>query len=199
MIKALIFDWGGVLEFVNMNDFFKEIYTTYGTGRKLFIEHELAARLKMDMGEITTDQFIAAINRILDKKITFKEFYNIFTKHVTMNDDLFALLRKLKTKYRLFILSNNNPIMLKYMKENTDAEEIFDKVIISFQVKMKKPNPQIFLKVLEGTGIKPEECIFIDDREDLVDKAKNLGMQGIVYTDFESFLKSLKSLGIKPE
>ena len=59
----------------------------------------------------------------------------------------------------------------------------FDSVVISGEVGLRKPEPEIYLRALEETGLAPEECLFIDDLEHNVAAAAALGMVGVLHTD----------------
>ena len=89
-------------------------------------------------------------------------------------------------------MSNNNEPFYNYMKKATDFESIFDKIIVSFKEKIKKPNKLFFEKAL--IGLKPEECVYVDNKEDFAKAAENLGMKIIVYTNYEDFMKDIKKL-----
>ncbi|GLU49692.1 HAD family hydrolase [Nocardiopsis ansamitocini] len=70
--------------------------------------------------------------------------------------------------------------------------DTFDAVVISGEVGMRKPEPEIFAHALELVGLPPEECVFIDDIEHNVTAAQELGMVGIVHTDPELTRKRLE-------
>ena len=71
---------------------------------------------------------------------------------------------------------------------------LFDKVLISFQVGLKKQNLAFLKLLLKGTSIKKEECLFIDDRADHIAWGKNVGMDGIVYKTNKDLIERLSRL-----
>ena len=127
-------------------------------------------------------------------KLTVKEYYLFARKYETVNKELLEFIKKLKKKFKIFILSNNSKPTYDFIIQNKGLAELFDKILFSYQVKMKKPNPKFFQKLLEGTDISKEECILIDDRADLIAAAKNMGMKGIQYETLESLKSNLNKI-----
>jgi putative hydrolase of the HAD superfamily len=72
--------------------------------------------------------------------------------------------------------------------------ELFDQVVISGEVGLRKPDPEIFQHALDLLGLPPEECAFIDDIEHNVRAAERLGMVGVHHTDVDSTVPRLEEL-----
>ncbi|MFC2143591.1 HAD family hydrolase [Candidatus Aenigmatarchaeota archaeon] len=197
MIKEFVFDFGGVLVFSNLEEFIKEISSQYKISSDIFRQVELENRLKLDAGLITINQYFDSMEKKLNIQIDRKKYPELILKYATLNKELINIVKKLKKHYRLFMLTNNSPLGEKYIKENTEFEQIFDKIIISYHEKMKKPDPEFYKKVIEGTDIKFNECVYLDDREDLVEAGRKLGMKSIVYTTVQDFIEKITSFGVK--
>ena len=107
------------------------------------------------------------------------------------------MLRALKSKYRIAMLSNTNKVMFEskspelFKIEGLTIEDYFDDFFLSYKMGMSKPSPEIFIKVAEELGIEPNEALFIDDSQANVDAAAKLGFQTMCvkpYTDFSDKL-----------
>ena len=91
-------------------------------------------------------------------------------------------LIELKSKYRLFLLSNSNQIhyecyMSRFEKEfGYPLGDLFEKLWFSHHLGMVKPDPEIFSFILKDAGLKPNETLFIDDTLVHVEAAKNIGI-----------------------
>ena len=89
---------------------------------------------------------------------------------------------KLREKYVVYLLSNTNEIHWKWTCKNLfpyrtfKVEDYFEKTYLSFEMKMAKPEPEIFKAILDDAGIEPEETLFIDDSEINCKAAQNLGI-----------------------
>ena len=102
------------------------------------------------------------------------------------NEDIIELIKSIKGKCKLYLLSNNNPISLNLLgeelaKEGLDADEVFEKKFCSFQLKTQKPGREIYLKAIEGIGCDPSEILFIDDSPANLKTARELGIRTLQY------------------
>lgn len=92
--------------------------------------------------------------------------------------------------YRIYILSNASDLFFTYFK-NFSPLDYFDGAVISFQEKLLKPEAEIYRRLLRRYGLKPEECLFIDDREENIRAARAEGMEGWVFRNDYSALRRL--------
>ena len=79
-----------------------------------------------------------------------------------------------------------------YPRDTWDG--MFDDVVISGEVGMRKPEPEIFLLAARRLDLKPEECVFIDDLELNVDGARAVGMTAILHTEYDETRRALETL-----
>lgn len=98
--------------------------------------------------------------------------------------------------YRVYILSNYP----RWTYENTTEALSFlkdvDGAVFSFQVQQIKPEPEIYRSLLEKYGLKPEECVFLDDRQENIDAAAAQGIAGIRFTTYEAAIGALEKYGV---
>jgi epoxide hydrolase-like predicted phosphatase len=211
MIKAIIFDLGGVL----MSDVpLKEIAEELDSNSHLSKE-EIHAHLYptehwnlLTLGKITEDEywdtFLQASKINVDRKhLRDKVRSSLYPlKHAT------ATIRSLKNHYKLAILSNHAKEWSEYMKQKFDLFQSFKPIIFSCDVRLRKPDPKIYEIALEklecdaeGRTIRftPEECILVDDKKRNTDAAKKLGIQGIIFEEASRLLEDLRRAGVKIE
>lgn len=182
MIKNIIFDFGDI--FINLDKpaVFKKMatfgYTEYTDALDLLCkEYEMGlmssedflAGLKEMYPEATETDLLDAWNSIL---LDFPEYRLEFI------EDL-----KAKGSHRLFLLSNTNDIHIEYV-QNTMGKERFERFkncfegfYLSQEVKMRKPNADIYEHVLKKNSLIPEETLFIDDTKANTDGAEKLGIR----------------------
>ena len=113
-------------------------------------------------------------------------------KVVEKNQPLLEYIRhSLKGQYKLGLLSNVGP---GYLEDELgeDNLELFDERILSFEVGLVKPELEIYRLAAERLGVQAGECVFVDDRERNVRAAEEVGMRGIVYVNFNQFVRDLK-------
>ncbi|QRR01237.1 HAD family hydrolase [Dyadobacter sandarakinus] len=97
-----------------------------------------------------------------------------------------SLIRNLSKSYRLFLLSNTSSIHItqvnKILKASTGIErleDLFEKVYLSYEMGLMKPDPQIYQQVLDEAGLIAEETLFLDDNADNIAGAATLGIDTI--------------------
>jgi len=113
------------------------------------------------------------------------------------NPETIKIARDLKQAgWPLFLLSNFSAEKFKIVREQHDFFEIFDKLIISGEHRIIKPNPAIFHLTLDKIDRKAEECLFIDDTSKNIQTAESLGFQVIHYQSPTQLRRELKNLSI---
>ena len=99
----------------------------------------------------------AVIWRVTNKggvfKMTFKEFKRIWNGIFWKNDGMDSLVSKLKSRYPLYLISNTNHLHFEYLKENYPILQHFKKCFPSHEVGHRKPDPKIFRRALESSGL----------------------------------------------
>ena len=182
-VKNIIFDLGGVIlniDYGQTANAFKKIGVAnfdeiYSQAKQVQVFD------KLETGELTPDEFREYMKEIVPSL----QLSDIDKAWNAMLLDLPAsridLLKKLKKKYRLFLLSNTNEIHVKCFRKIIDSsygENIFDAIFenqyYSSEIGMRKPNPECFQYVLEKNGMEPSETLFIDDSIQHVEGARKL-------------------------
>lgn len=207
-IKNIIFDLGGVI--LNI-DFAKTNEAFHSLGLKNFARHisqhhisELF--LKYETGQIDDLEFIDNVALLSDapmSKDKIVEAWNALLLDFPI--ERIELLKKIKSRYRTFLLSNTNSIHLQeYNKrlkneQGVYLEDLFEKAYYSHVVKLRKPHAEIFNLVLHENNLVPEETLFIDDTYSNFEEAEKLGIQiyhlkhGTSITDMDIFKSELTS------
>ncbi|BEG99924.1 HAD family hydrolase [Bacteroides sedimenti] len=184
-IKNLILDFGGVLVDLDRSrciesfkamgaDCIEEMLNPY---------YQQGLLMKLEKGEITTDQFHDELRQTVGKEMSDKQIddaWNSFLVNVpTYKLDL---LLKLREHYSVFLLSNTNAIHWEmscerfFSYKNLQVEDFFEKIFLSYQMHQLKPSKEIFETVMAVTGIQPEDTFFIDDSEANCITAQSLGI-----------------------
>jgi putative hydrolase of the HAD superfamily len=150
-----------------------------------------------EKGLLSPKEFHSQASRFLGIKIPYKDFVNIWNDIFWEDRGSCELVKRLKGKYRLFLLSNVNRLHFEHVKKKFPVIGIFDEVILSFLVGAIKPDKAIFEDVIRRAGGNRTKILYIDDREDLVKEATALGIDSIRYEGSENLTKALQEKGIK--
>lgn len=104
-------------------------------------------------------------------------------------------LTELKQRgYRIYLLSNYGKTSFEATSANMSFLPLVDGRVISYEVKKVKPEPEIYVALLEKYHLNPEECVFLDDRAENIEAAEKLGFHGIVFTSKEAAEKQLEEV-----
>jgi epoxide hydrolase-like predicted phosphatase len=207
LLKGLIVDYGGVLtsalehtmsawaetDGIVVEDFSHAMKdwlgTSYGNEAKTNPIHAL------ERGEIEIPHFeeqLAARLRTRDGRpveaagLLARMFAGF--EHQPVMFDALRCARKAGIKTALL----SNSWGMDYPREGWD--ELFDAVVISGEVGMRKPEPEIFLRAAEELGLPPEQCVFVDDLSPNVRGAVAVGMVGVHHVDPEQTVTELETL-----
>jgi len=192
-IKVLLFDLGGVVIDIDPKKAiselkkissktvteFKELdyrYETFNSDlSKLFNAYE--------KGEISDQVFRNGLrtagNLDLDDK-NIDEIWNLVI--VKIHSDILEIILQLKSKYLIMILSNTNSIHRNFFDKlcidlyQKTFEQLFDNVFYSFKLKCRKPDKEIYEKVVEKSKYLPSEILFFDDMIENLSECKKMGM-----------------------
>ncbi len=104
------------------------------------------------------------------------------------------LISTLAQKHRVVLFSNASAEQLLPVMKHLGLDRLFEKIFVSSDLKLMKPDPEAYLAVTKELGIEPQECVMIDDSQRNVDSAEALGMQGIVFEDTQACSEKLQSL-----
>ena len=144
-----------------------------------------------DKGKMSPSEFFETVKTSLGLTITYDQFVPIWTEIFTENQDISEIIRALKPKWRLGLLSNTDPLHFQYVVSTFPIVSVLEKWILSYEVGFKKPDPRIFQKAMEWASVEPEKILFIDDTKGHVEAAVSLGMQGIHFLSADQLKKEL--------
>ncbi len=191
MIKAIIFDWAGVLETDGYWVWLKRNVENI-EGRRDFFQ-EISEQV--DGARISHDAFVEQLARETGKSA--EQVWEGIKNEIMINRDLVSFIKKLKAKYKVALLSNFTFPWLDEILTENNLWELFDQHIISSEHKVIKPSPEIFHKMLDMLAIKPEEAIFIDDRQMHIDGAGRIGLRGVLFANNSQLIQDLGKFGVE--
>lgn len=185
-IKNIIFDLGNVI--ININGD-KTVDAMKKLGFKDFQESYTLLRQSdlfnwLEKGLITPEKFHSELKIHFNNHISsvmIDEAWNAML--LDFPKKRIELIQKLKSKYRLFLLSNTN--VIHYQKYNNDLinqygfelSSLFEKAYYSFDLGMRKPDMEIFEYVIKDSNLKPLETLFVDDSAENIETANLLGLK----------------------
>ena len=203
MIKNIIFDFGNIIIEFNARKIISN-YTSDEKIQKFIIDHvinspEWLLEGKLDLGDVTLQQMADNVNKRTNN--IYKDIVNKFSldypNKLTYNGDILNLIKNLRNMgYKIYLLSNTCDEVFRLFKN--DLKPLFDGIVLSYKIHEIKPYKPIYNYLLDKYNINAEESIFIDDREDNIKTANELGIKGrqINKNDYNDIVSALKEYNI---
>lgn len=147
--------------------------------------------------KINEKQFWDNISNKLGFDYDFEHIQKLMYGFQILNNDVFSLAKQLKNKYPVYILSNHAREFFSDAIKKHNLDKLFDGIFTSYEIKCEKPEKKIYLKFLERFNLDADKCIFIDDLQENIETAKELGFNTILFTSFEQLKHDLSKLGVE--
>ena len=185
MLKNILFDLGGVLYHIS---YLKTIEAFKNLGienaQDIYSQKQQSQIFDLfETGKISEEDFFAHLKQF-STKFSTKELRTAWnTMLIGMPQEYLQLLKSLKKKYNLYLLSNANVTHIKHVKSDLlinngieNLESLFDKAYFSHEIGMRKPHVETFEWVLQDAGIKANETLFVEDSIQHIEGAKLAGL-----------------------
>ena len=207
MIRAVVSDYGGVLTAPLMEGFARFQADTGVAPEAFGAALAAAARrddgrnplFELEVGAISEGEFLATLERELEaglgRPVTLHGFGERYMNALDANDALFAHYRGLHARgVRFAMLTNNVREWEPYWRAKLPIDDIFETVVDSAFVGLRKPDPAIYAIVLERLGLPAEACAFVDDIGVNVEAARALGFAVVHFHDTAQAIAELDAL-----
>ncbi len=197
MIKNLLFDLGGVIMDLDRD---RCVRAFERLGMKdaddfLGVYGQKGAFLALESGKIDADEFHRQVRPMIDRpEVSDEEIDNAFNEFlVGIPVARLEALRALRKDYKIYLLSNTNPIMInsriaeEFRKEGSEMADYFDGIFTSYEAGCCKPGKEIFDYTEREGHIKPDETLFFDDSQANVDAARSYGFNAVLVKPGDEF------------
>ena len=190
-IRNLLFDLGGVI--INLDrQRCVDALTALGDEKAdemLDLSVQRGTLMDLEEGKISPSDFFKRMRQKIGKAVSDEEIVHALNELlIGIPLDRLTLLRKLRQRFNVMMLSNTNPIMFDtkiaecFAQEGLSITDYFDDVYLSYRLKSCKPDIAIFKKVIELPRIVPQETLFFDDSQKNLDAAASLGFKTFLVT-----------------
>ncbi|UCG27258.1 MAG: HAD family phosphatase [Bacteroidales bacterium] len=201
-IRNIIFDLGSVLLDIDVDRTLSSFDEIGIPGRDLVAIYKEKDNffLLLERGEINANTFRDNLRNLSRNHLSNDQIDTAWNAMVIGFEAVkIELLKGLKNKYDLYLLSNTNeihePVYARQFIETSGGaslHEIFTKVYYSYVVKRSKPDPEIYRHVLNDARLIAEESLFIDDLQSNIEAAAEFGLVCHRFTEYENLKDVLK-------
>jgi len=180
MIKTLIFDFGDV--FINLDKVGALQNALNLFQLKEFSPEMIACNEAYEQGHISSEAFIAFYKNEFPNlsEPEILDAWNYILRDFPIHRLVFLKQLASDKKYQLILLSNTNAFHIKWIQERVlfydNFKSQFDQFYLSHEIQLRKPNHSIYQFVLNQNNLNPETCLFIDDTEENILAASELGI-----------------------
>jgi epoxide hydrolase-like predicted phosphatase len=197
-IKSVIFDWGGVLIddprpglLRYCSEAFGVLLEDYTQVHDLFLD-------EFHKGKISEERFWRQITGKLGKSIPSvrSQWYEAFHSAYVPKQEMFGLVSSLHDKgYKTALLSNTELPAVEFFHEQ--GYDMFDVLVFSCIEGVMKPERRIYEITLERLGSKAGQAVFIDDRQDYIRAAEDVGLNAVLFQSIDQVKNELVGLGVE--
>jgi len=199
MIRAIVFDLGGVLFSEGKAVALEKLAAAHGYERKL-VGAILSSpeSIQLRKGLIPDEDFWQWAQQRLpsgyDSRLIQQEWYNGYV----LDKDIYELIASLQKNYSLIAFSGNIKSRIAFLEEKYHFRHLFDIEVYSFDFHMTKPEREFVQVMIERSGVRPEEIVYIDDNESYAKPARDLGVSVVTYQrgEIERLRQELRRQGV---
>jgi putative hydrolase of the HAD superfamily len=195
-VKGLLVDFGGVLT-SNVFESFRAFCSAEGleadSVRRLFREDPVALDLlrQLETGKLTEDEFSERFGPLLGVR-DYEGLVDRLFAGMEPNEPMLEMLRRARAQGVRTGLISNSWGRGRYDRDSFG--ELFDGVVISGEVGMHKPQPEIFALGAERVGLEPRQCVFVDDLRENCAGAEAVGMTAVLHRDTTETIERVEEL-----
>jgi len=196
MIKAIIFDVGGVYMEGSSVDFINRSYKILGIEKTIASSNGVVFDENYNKGLISHEDCFRKFFNVPVSEDQMRKIEDVWTTTWAPTEEMLTLVKSLKKKYTLAILSNSDLLnSTKYTERGWYS--YFNPIILSHELGIIKPDIRIYEVALAKLGIPSNQCVFIDDQEKVLIPARELGMETILFKSIDQLKEELIEKGVE--
>ena len=182
MIKAAVFDLGGVLFSEGKEQAADELARQYGYDRDLILKVFVSPRsVDLRKGVITNDEFWDNARGELPGGYDVSRIQEAWHKGYILDEDIHRLIQTLKGQYKIIAFSDNTRDRIDFLESRYGFRKLFDLEVYSFEHGLSKQDRRFTELMIRESGCEPTGLVYVDDDQEKVAAARELGVNVLVY------------------
>jgi putative hydrolase of the HAD superfamily len=197
-IQAVVLDLGNVLVFHDDWVLFQRMSAWGGAKPEHIRKRMLELWDAINRGDLAGNELRRAICEAAGSKVPMasEPFFAMWNCHFRVHHEILPMVESLLGRVKVVLLSNVNEMHWRFVRPLIPLFERFDDLVLSYELRMAKPDPEIFQTTLSRSGLRAEETAYFDDVPRYIEVATALGIHARVFTDAPTFRAQLAKLGI---
>jgi len=197
MIKVIISDLAGVFLNEGVGELAEYLKNEFGIPEEIMREKFKKNYIEYASRRTNAEGFWKTFLEDVNVKEDWQKMRDFFLNIYEINEKVSNFFEEAKAKgIKLILLSNQIEDWWEYLNNKFKIESYFDEIIVSHLTNTYKPNPDIYEIAIEVSGVKPEECLFIDDLERNLGPAEKIGIKTLLFENAEKLGNDLRELKI---
>jgi putative hydrolase of the HAD superfamily len=198
-IEAVFLDLGNVLAFHDDPVLFRRMSEWGGAPPAEIRERMLALWDPINRGTLAGAELRRTVCRVAGAETPLAPgpFFELWNCHFRVNHEVLPMVEALLGQVKVLLLSNTNELHWRYIRPLIPQFERFTGLVVSCDLLLAKPDPEIYRIALERAAVAPGRAAYFDDVPRFVEAACALGIHGRVFTDAPAFRAQLAELGFR--
>lgn len=198
-IENIIFDLGNTLIYFDFCYFYDRVALHEKNLNARRLKNYVLSKkfdTKITRGTLSVKEFFKILKRRFKLKIGYSDFLFFYSDIFWVNTPMKIFLEKIARikRFNIFLLSNTDSVHINFIDKNFPFIKLFKKRVLSYKVKLNKPQKKIFQYILQKYNLEPSKTLLIDDIKENVRVSELLGMKAIHYKNHKAFLKQFSKL-----
>jgi len=198
-IKRIVFDLGGVLFEYATPKAVSVLNKEYGYNKSI-VERLLHSKKSKELreGKIKNKEFWSYARKVIPKEYDVRMIKSVWDGCSEINKEVFDIVKKLSKNKRikLMVFSGNVRTRIRTLDKKYGFRKYFYKEVYSFNHKINKPKTNFVRIMVEKSGVKPEEILYIDDNQRYAKPAMKIGVNVILFNNAKQLSRELKRYGL---
>ena len=197
-IQAVVLDLGNVLVFHDDHVLFQRMSAWGGADPEHIRKRMLELWDDINRGDLAGDELRRTVCEVAGAKVPMEpgSFFAMWNCHFRLHHELLPVIEGLLGRVKLVLLSNVNEMHWRFVRPLIPLFERFDDLVLSYQLHMAKPDPEIFQAMLIRSSLRAEETAYFDDVPRYIEVASALRIHARVFTNTPTFRTQLAELGL---
>jgi glucose-1-phosphatase len=197
-IAAVLLDLGNVLAFHDDPVLFRRMSEWGGAPPEEIRERMLVLWDAINRGTLAGEELRRTICRVAGSETPMASgpFFALWNCHFRINHEILPVVEALLGQVKVLLLTNTNELHWRYVRPLIPQFERFAGLVVSCDLRLAKPDPEIYSIALERAAAAPDRVAYFDDIPRFVEAACALGIHGRVFTGASAFRAQLAELGL---